>query len=36
VNDKFGESGKPLELLAKYGLDTPDIVNAAIKAMNRK
>jgi len=36
VNDTFGESGKPVELLAKYGLDTPDVVNGAIKAMNRK
>lgn len=36
VNDHFGESGKPLELLAKYGLDIPDVVTAAIRAMNRK
>jgi len=36
VNDTFGESGKPLELLKKYGLDTPDIVNAAEKAIGRK
>ena len=36
VNDTFGESGKPMELLAKYGLDVPDIVAAAIKALNRK
>ncbi|RLD81372.1 MAG: transketolase family protein [Bacteroidetes bacterium] len=36
VNDSFGQSGKPLELLAKYGLDIPDIVAAAIRAMNRK
>lgn len=36
VNDTFGESGKPLELLKKYGLDTPDLVKAAIKSMNRK
>jgi transketolase len=36
VNDRFGESGKPLELLAKYGLDTPDVMAAAVRAMNRK
>ena len=36
VNDRFGQSGKPTELLTKYGLDTPDIVKAAIRAMNRK
>ena len=26
VNDSFGESGTPDQLLTKYGLDTPDIV----------
>lgn len=36
VNDKFGESGTPDELLVKYGLDTPDIVKAAQKAILRK
>ncbi len=36
TNDTFGESGKPLELLKKYGLDTPNIVEAAEKAMARK
>jgi len=36
VNDSFGESGKPLELLKKYKLDTPDIVAAAEKAISRK
>jgi transketolase len=36
VNDTFGESGKPLELLKKYGLDTPDIIAAAQKAISRK
>ncbi len=34
--DTFGESGKPAELLKKYGLDTPDIVAAAEKVMKRK
>ena len=27
VNDSFGESGKPLELLDKYGLSVQDVVN---------
>jgi transketolase len=36
VNDSFGESGTPEELLKKYGLDTPDIVNAALRAIARK
>ena len=36
VNDKFGESGKPSELMTKYGIDTPDIIAAAKKAIQRK
>lgn len=36
VNDSFGESGKPLELLSKYGLDTDAIVAASRKALARK
>lgn len=36
VNDSFGESGTPDELLVKYGLDTKDIVAAAQKAISRK
>jgi len=36
VNDSFGESGKPEELMTKYHIDTPDIVEAALKAMSRK
>lgn len=36
VNDTFGESGTPDELMKKYGLDTVDIVNAAMKAISRK
>ncbi len=36
VNDKFGESGKPEELLTKFGIDTPDIVKAAKKVIQRK
>jgi transketolase len=36
VKDTFGESGKPEELLKKYKLDTPDIVDAALKVVARK
>lgn len=36
TNDTFGESGKPVDLLKKYGLDVPDIVSAAERAMSRK
>jgi len=36
VNDKFGESGKPEDLLAKYGIDTKNIVEAAQKVLTRK
>jgi transketolase len=36
VNDKFGESGDPMELMTKYGIDTDDVVAAAIKAIQRK
>ena len=36
TNDTFGESGKPSELLVKYGLDAEHIVAAAEKVMARK
>ena len=36
TRDTFGESGKPMDLLKKYGLDSPDIVAAAEKAISRK
>ncbi|MBS1613253.1 MAG: transketolase family protein [Bacteroidetes bacterium] len=36
VNDSFGESGTPDQLLKKYGLDTPNVVAAAKKVMQRK
>jgi transketolase len=36
TNDVFGESGKPAELLVKYGLDAKSLANAAIKAIARK
>lgn len=36
VNDSFGESGTPDQLMTKYGLDTVNIVNAVKKVMSRK
>lgn len=36
VNDSFGESGTPDQLMEKYGLNTESIVAAAEKAMARK
>lgn len=36
TKDTFGESGTPDQLLKKYGLDAPDIVAAAEKAISRK
>ncbi|HPH84222.1 MAG TPA: transketolase C-terminal domain-containing protein [Ferruginibacter sp.] len=36
TNDTFGESGKPTELLVKYGLDADHIIAAADKVMARK
>lgn len=36
VNDSFGESGTPDELMVKYGLDTINIINAAEKVLKRK
>lgn len=36
TNDTFGESGKPAELLVKYGLDAANIAAAAERAMGRK
>ncbi|MEZ5172366.1 MAG: transketolase C-terminal domain-containing protein [Bacteroidia bacterium] len=36
VNDSFGESGTPEELLIKYGLDTADVVSAAERAIKRR
>ncbi|MBI3502125.1 MAG: transketolase family protein [Bacteroidetes bacterium] len=35
VNDTFGESGKPEELMTKYGIDTPNIVEAVEKVLKR-
>lgn len=36
VNDTFGESGKPNELLEKYGLTVDAVVTAAKKSLNLK
>ena len=36
VDDKFGESGTPDELLKEYGLDTQHIMDACKKAIARK
>lgn len=36
VDDSFGESGKPADLMVKYGLTADDIVKAAQKVINRK
>ena len=36
VNDVFGQSGTPDELLKAYHLDTPDIVDAVMKVIQRK
>ena len=36
VNDTFGESGTPAQLMEKYGLDAKAIVTAAKKVLGRK
>jgi len=36
VNDSFGESGKPAELMDKYGLNAIAIVEKALKSISRK
>lgn len=36
VQDTFGESGTPDQLMAKYGIDTPDVVAAIEKVLTRK
>ncbi|MDP1745163.1 MAG: transketolase family protein [Bacteroidota bacterium] len=36
VQDSFGESGTPEQLMTKYGLDTVNIANAVKKVMSRK
>lgn len=36
VNDTFGESGTPDQLLEKYGLGVSDVINAVRKVLTRK
>ena len=36
VDDSFGESGKPEELMEKYGLNTTNIISACKKVLKRK
>ena len=36
TKDTFGESGTPVQLLTKYGLDAPNIVDAVEKVIKRK
>lgn len=36
VDDKFGESGTPAQLMEKYGIDTKDVIIAAEKVIKRK
>jgi len=36
VNDSFGESGTPAQLMLKYALDAEHIVSAVKKVINRK
>jgi transketolase len=36
VNDSFGESGTPDQLMKKYGLEKENIVEAALKVISRK
>jgi transketolase C-terminal domain/subunit len=36
VNDRFGESGTPADLMSNMGLTSKDIQNAAHAAIRRK
>lgn len=36
VNDSFGESGKPLELLEKYGLGVKDVIDSVKKVLETR
>lgn len=36
TRDTFGESGTPTQLLTKYGLDTPNVIDAVQKVISRK
>jgi transketolase len=35
INDQFGQSGTPAELLEHYGMSTKDIVKAVNKILKR-
>ena len=35
VNDSFGESGKPMELMEKYGLGVKDVLEKIRKVLSR-
>ena len=36
VDDKFGESGKPMDLMKKYKIDRESIYNSVINVIKRK
>ena len=36
VNDKFGESGKPMDLMKKYQIDKNSIINAVMNVLKKK
>jgi len=36
VKDVFGQSGKPAELLERYGLTSKDIIKAVREVLKRK
>jgi transketolase len=36
VNDSFGESGKPMQLLEKYGLSTNAVIKKVRRVLDRK
>jgi transketolase len=36
VNDQFGESGKPSDLMKKYGLSKESIIESCEKVLKRK
>ncbi len=36
VDDSFGESGPPMDLMTKYGIDAQNVVDAALRAIQRK
>jgi transketolase len=36
VNDSFGESGTPDQLMEKYGLNAAAIVEASMRVISRK